>query len=151
MDIDKILKVLKNERECIARQSRPLGEMPQCRKDEDGVKLCEYCDLCLPDHEILEVYDFLIKGYELLNDKGADEYVVRCKEPISEEEKAELLELLKKSPITAKAYTEDVEIKFEPVPLPEGLVAVFEDELDQHLNSKRLHDLDPDLWSKDDD
>lgn len=146
MDIDKILKVLRNERECIARQSRPLGEMPQCRKDEDGVKLCEYCDLCLPDHEILEVYDFLIKGYELLNDKGADEYVVRCKEKLSDEEKAELLNLIKKAPITTGTFEGDIEV--EPIPLPEGLVAVFEDELDQHLNSKRLHDLDPDLWKE---
>lgn len=65
MNTEQILKVLKNERECIKRQSRPLGEMPQCRKDEDGVKLCEYCDLCLPDTEILEVYDFLIEAYSI--------------------------------------------------------------------------------------
>ena len=65
MTNEQILKVLKNERECIARQSRPLGEMPQCRKDDDGVKLCEYCDLCLPDDEILEVYDFLIEAYSI--------------------------------------------------------------------------------------
>lgn len=64
MTSEQILKVLKNERECIARQSRPLGEMPQCRKDEDGVKLCEYCDLCLPDDEILAVYDHLISLVE---------------------------------------------------------------------------------------
>jgi len=147
MDIDKILKVLKNERECIARQSRPLGEMSQCRKDDDGVKLCEYCDLCLPDHEILEVYDFLIKGYELLNDKGADEYVVRCKEQLSDEEKEKLKELLNNSSLTAELFKGEIEFK----PFPEGLVAVFEDELDQHLNSKRLHDLDPDLWRKDND
>lgn len=77
--IEQILKVLKNERECIARQSRPLGEMPQCRKDDDGVKLCEYCDLCLPEDEILEVYDFLIEGYTLLQDKCAEEYTIRFK------------------------------------------------------------------------
>ncbi len=65
MDIQQILKVLKNERECIARQSRPLGEKPRCRKDDNGVKLCEYCDLCLPDDEILEVYDFLINSYSM--------------------------------------------------------------------------------------
>ena len=78
MNVEQILKVLKNERECIARQSRPLGEMPQCRKDDDGVKLCEYCDLCLSDDEILEVYDFLIKGYELLQNEGAESYSIRC-------------------------------------------------------------------------
>lgn len=93
MEISQILKVLKNERECIARQSRPLGEMPQCRKDEDGVKLCEYCDLCLPDDEILEVYDFLINGYEMLQNEGAESYSIRFKEPLSEEEKNKLLGL----------------------------------------------------------
>lgn len=77
MKIEQILKVLKNERECIKRQSRPLEEMPQCRKDEDGVKLCEYCDLCLSDTEILEVYDFLIDGYEMLLDKSAESYTIR--------------------------------------------------------------------------
>lgn len=90
MNTDQILKVLKNERECIARQSRPLGEMPQCRKDDDGVKLCEYCDLCLPDDEILEVYDFLIKGYELLQNEGAESYTIKCKEPLSAEQIAHL-------------------------------------------------------------
>lgn len=80
MTVERILKVLKNERECIARQSRPLGEMPQCRKDEDGVKLCEYCDLCLPDDEILEVYDFLINGYELLQDKNnVESYTIKIR------------------------------------------------------------------------
>jgi len=79
MSIEQILKVLKNERECIARQSRPLGEFPQCRKNDDGVKLCEYCDLCLPDTEILEVYDFLINGYELLQNEGAESYSIRIK------------------------------------------------------------------------
>jgi hypothetical protein len=83
MDIQQILKVLKNERECITRQSRPLGEMPQCRKDDDGVKLCEYCDLCLLDDEILEVYDFLINGYELLQNEGAESYTIKFKEPLS--------------------------------------------------------------------
>ena len=87
MNIEQILKVLKNERECIARQSRPLGEMPQCRKDDDGVKLCEYCDLCLPDNGILEVYDFLISGYEL----------TEIPISISKEESEVLLALLKRS------------------------------------------------------
>ena len=88
MNTEQILKVLKNERECIARQSRPFGEIPQCRKDDDGVKLCEYCDLCLPDHEILEVYDFLINGYEMLQDKGAESYTIKFRpqteEPLTE-------------------------------------------------------------------
>ena len=84
---EQILKVLKNERECIARQSRPLGEMPQCRKDEDGVKLCEYCDLCLPDTEILEVYDHLIAQLE----------TTAIEVKLDEENKAKLLKLLRES------------------------------------------------------
>ena len=85
MNTEQILKVLKNERECIARQSRPLGEMPQCRKDDDGVKLCEYCDLCLPDDEILEVYDHLIRLCENKAIIIAD---------ISEEDKAKIIKSL---------------------------------------------------------
>ena len=54
MTTDKILKVLRNERECIKRQS------DKCDRD------CAKCDLCLPDNEILEVYDILIRGYEEL-------------------------------------------------------------------------------------
>lgn len=75
--IEQILKVLKAERECILRQSRPLGEGKQCPKDDNGVKLCGYCDLCLPDSEILEVYDFLIDGYELLQKGDAESYTIR--------------------------------------------------------------------------
>lgn len=119
MDIQQILKVLKNERECIARQSRPLGEMPQCRKDDDGVKLCEYCDLCLPDDEILEVYDFLINGYELLQNEGAESYTIKCTEPLSEEQIARFKEEWSNASFTAS---------FEPMQFPEGLVAVMPDE-----------------------
>lgn len=81
MTNEQILKVLKNERECIARQSRPLGEKPQCRKDDNGVKLCEYCDLCLSDDEILEVYDFLINGYELLQNEDAESHTIKFQKP----------------------------------------------------------------------
>ena len=90
MNTDQILKVLKNERECIKRQTRSLGDKPRCMKDADGVKLCELCDLCLPDDEILEVYDFLINGYELLQNEGAESYTIKCKEPLSEEQIAHL-------------------------------------------------------------
>lgn len=116
MDIQKILKVLKNERECIARQSRPLGEMPQCRKDDDGVKLCEYCDLCLPDDEILEVYDFLIKGYELLQNEGAESYTIKCTEPLSTEQIERFKEEWGNASFTAS---------FEPISLPDNLKAVI--------------------------
>lgn len=74
MSTEQILKVLKNERECIKRQTGTT-------KDGYYVSLCDRncdkCDLCLPDTEILEVYDFLINGYEMLQDKGAESYTIR--------------------------------------------------------------------------
>lgn len=101
MTNEQILKVLKNERECIARQSRPLGETPQCRKDDNGVKLCEYCDLCLPDNEILEVYDFLINAYSMTE--------VHVK--LSQEEADKLIEILNRN---AKNH-----IRFGVLPYPD--------------------------------
>ena len=74
MNTEQILKVLKNERECIKRQSgveAPDGSVGICDRN------CAKCDLCLPDTEILEVYDFLINGYEMLQDKGAESYSIR--------------------------------------------------------------------------
>lgn len=59
MDIQQILKVLKNERECIKRQGSA-----KCDRN------CGFCELCLPDDEILSVYDFLIGGYENLLSPG---------------------------------------------------------------------------------
>lgn len=67
--VEKILKVLKTERECIRRQ----GDVSKCDRR------CGECNLCLPDDEILEVYDFLIEGYELLNDKGTDTYTIKVR------------------------------------------------------------------------
>ncbi len=67
MNAGRILKVLKTERECITRQGT-----------EKCVRNCGGCDLCLPDTEILAVYDFLINGYELLqNPNNVEEYVMR--------------------------------------------------------------------------
>ena len=54
---EQILKVLENERECIKRQigiTAPDGSIGICDR------ICAGCDLCLPDDEILEVYDYLI-------------------------------------------------------------------------------------------
>ena len=81
MTNEQILKVLKNERECIKRQV----DMTKCKRHKhEG---CLNCDLCLPDNEILEVYDFLIQGYELT------EIPIR----ISKEEEKVLLEMLKRT------------------------------------------------------
>ena len=62
MTNEQILKVLKNERECIKRQ-----DTVRCCRNL-GYS-CQKCDLCLEDKEILEVYDTLIKAYEILLDK----------------------------------------------------------------------------------
>lgn len=78
MNTEQILKVLKNERECIKRQGTA-----KCDRN------CKECDLCLPDDEILEVYDFLIKGYELT------EIPIK----ISKEESEALISLLTKSAV----------------------------------------------------
>ena len=107
MNTDQILKVLKNERECITRQNG------KCDRN------CKECDLCLPDDEILEVYDFLINGYELLQNEGAESYTIKCTEPLSEEQIERFKEEWGNASFTAS---------FEPMQFPEGLVAVVPDE-----------------------
>lgn len=74
MNTEQILKVLKNERECINTESKG--------KCDYHCKNCQYRN---SNTDKLEVYDFLIKGYELLQNEGADSYTIRCKEPLSEE------------------------------------------------------------------
>ena len=115
MDIQQILKVLKNERECITRQGTD-----KCDKN------CGFCELCLPDSEILAVYDFLIEGYELLQNKGAESYTIKCKEPLSEEQIERFKEEFNSASFMAS---------FEPMKFPEGLVAVTpNDEGRKHFN-----------------
>lgn len=58
MDIIKVIQVIRNEKECIKRQ----GDMTKCKRHEhEG---CLKCDLCLPDNDILEAYDFVLKIVE---------------------------------------------------------------------------------------
>ena len=75
MTTDQILKVLRNERECIKRQNG------KCDRN------CARCDLCLPDNEILEVYDFLIAQLE----------TTAIEVKLDEENKAKLIKLLRES------------------------------------------------------
>lgn len=86
MNIQTILKVLKNERECIKRQGTA-----KCDRN------CKECDLCLPDDEILAVYDFLIGGYESMTD--FDGNVIKSirldTSKLSEEEYQRLVDSLK--------------------------------------------------------
>ncbi len=76
MNTEQILKVLKNERECIKR-----------RCDLNLKRNCMECDLCLPDEEILEVYDFLINAYSMTE--------VHIK--VSKEESDKLIEILNRN------------------------------------------------------
>lgn len=105
MNTEQILKVLKNERECIKR-----------RCDLNLKRNCMECDLYSQDDEMLEVYDFLINGYELLQNEGAESYTIKCKEPLSEEQIARFKEEWGNASFTAS---------FEPISLPDNLKAVI--------------------------
>ena len=124
MSIEQILKVLRNERECIQRQGWSNGNvmldglMANCDRD------CAKCDLCLPDTEILEVYDFLIRGYELIERQGADSYSLRV--DIPEDKKDALLEELQ-SASTGKVVLIYDDKFFEPTPLPENMIVQHKD------------------------
>ena len=49
MEIERVIKVIENEKECISRQIPPI-----CNRD------CGRCDLCLPDTEIIQAYDYIL-------------------------------------------------------------------------------------------
>ena len=59
MNNERVLKVLKNERECIRRQGGT-----ECPRNCDPVRGCYGCDLVIDGDEILAVYDALIKHIE---------------------------------------------------------------------------------------
>ena len=105
MNTDQILKVLKAERDCIKNAEDYCYE-------ECG----EYCPYYVPEKEKLEVYDFLINGYELLQNEGAESYMIKCKEPLSEEQIARFKEEWGNASFTAS---------FEPISLPDNLKAVI--------------------------
>lgn len=122
MNTEQILKVLKNERECIKRQV----DMTKCKRHEhEG---CAKCDLCLPDTEILEVYDFLIHGYELIERQGADSYALRV--DIPEDKKDSLLEELQSASAGKVVLIYDDKF-FKPTPLPEDMIVQHKDDNQQ--------------------
>lgn len=49
MQIDKIIQVMQNEKECVIRNSKQ-----QCNRE------CNNCDLVLEDNEIIEAYTYVI-------------------------------------------------------------------------------------------
>ena len=102
MTADQILKVLRTERECIVRQN----DIQKCDRR------CGECDLCLPDDEILAVYDFLIGGYELMQNQGAEEYCIRLDtKKFSQEELDKLWGSIKQ----AQTRAVSIEADFEPL------------------------------------
>lgn len=108
MDIQQILKVLKNERECI------LSNHDYCYENCN-----EFCPYYVSGVEKMKVLDFLIKGYELLQNGGAESYTIKCTEPLSKEQIEHFKEEWGNTSFTAS---------FEPMQFPEGLVAVVPDE-----------------------
>ena len=106
MNTDQILKVLKNKRDCIKYNHDYCYE--NCEGD---------CPYFVSSTEALEVYDFLIKGYELLQNEGAESYTIKCTEPLSEEQIARF-----------KKEWGSARFTVEPMQLPEGLVTVVPDE-----------------------
>ena len=97
---EKILKVLKTERECIKRR----GDISKCDRR------CGECDLCLPDDEILEVYDFLIGGYELMQNQGAEEYCIRLDtKKLSQEELDRLMGSIRDIRVQAISIQTEIE------------------------------------------
>ena len=113
MNTEQILKVLKNKRDCIKYNHDYCYE--NCEGD---------CPYFVSSTEALEVYDFLINGYELLQNEGAESYTIKCKEPLSEEQIARFKEEWGNKSFTAS---------FEPISLPDNLKAVILGEsVDEH-------------------
>ena len=165
MNTDQILKVLRNERECIKRQVVPKSadKFPywkcvstnyergikcwvcrycgntlyepmnvdmkfkkcSCSKDSESAKgkcdrNCGDCDLCLPDTEILEVYDFLIEAYEALEKQ--DDYAMTCTNCGGKVDKNNICPSCGYRLYDVTSGN-DIMRQFKSMPLPEGFVA----------------------------
>ena len=60
MKIDRVLELLKIERECVTRQSPCNGKSKLCDRN------CGECDIAQNDLELIEMYDFVISMIETL-------------------------------------------------------------------------------------
>jgi uncharacterized protein YutD len=105
MNTEQILKVLKKKRDCIKYNHDYCYE--NCEGD---------CPYFVSSTEALEVLDFLIKGYELLQNEGAESYTIKCTEPLSEEQIERFKEEWGNASFTAR---------FEPISLPDNLKGVI--------------------------
>lgn len=61
MKIDRVLELLKIERECVTRQSPCNEKSKLCDRN------CGECDIAQNDLELIEMYDFVISMIETLN------------------------------------------------------------------------------------
>ena len=62
MKIDRVLELLKIERECVTRQSPCNDKSKLCNRN------CGECDIAQNDLEIIEMYDFVISMMEMKQD-----------------------------------------------------------------------------------
>ena len=72
MKIDRVLELLKIERECVTRQSPCNDKSKLCNRN------CGECDIAQNDLEIIEMYDFVISMMEMKEQPD----IVRCKDCI---------------------------------------------------------------------
>lgn len=70
MKIDRVLELLKIERECVTRQSPCNDKSKLCNRN------CGECDIAQNDLEIIEMYDFVISMMEMKEQPD----IVRCKD-----------------------------------------------------------------------
>ena len=64
MKIDRVLELLKIERECVTRQSPCNEKSKLCDRN------CGECDIAQNDLELIEMYDFVISMIETLNGRS---------------------------------------------------------------------------------
>lgn len=107
--VDQILKVLKAERDCKRNAHDYCWE--NCESD---------CPYFVSYNEKMEVLDFLIGGYELMQNQGAEKYVLRCDtSKLSEAEKTRLRELIENERFAAPTLTAQIK------PLPPDIIATL--------------------------
>lgn len=70
MKIDRVLELLKIERECVTRQSPCNEKSKLCNRN------CGECDIAQNDLEIIEMYDFVISMLEMQQERRFTPYEV---------------------------------------------------------------------------
>lgn len=70
MKIDRVLELLKTERECVTRQSPCNEKSKLCNRN------CGECDIAQNDLEIIEMYDFVISMLEMQTERRFTPYEV---------------------------------------------------------------------------